>query len=805
MLRNTCTDAIGRQPAPPYLLMKFRLPRATGRGLIFFLRLLLCLQIARDLLNSGIRQICVLIHLQMEARKYADAFDTHENKYKIDSGRLQEWRRALFEGSSLSGWDSTTFRHESELIEAIVKDLIEKLNYTSSSDEYKKGLVGIDEHIANRIIFLLKGCGLLAEIGLRNLQDKSLVVMSSNDEILMHDLIYKMGEEIVREKSERNRIQYSRLWNPEDIYYIMKYNLGSEAVEGIFLDMSKIEEVRLRPDFFNKMYNLRFLSFRASNDNRSNVLLSEDLHFLPDNLRLLHWERCPLKSLPSTYSPEKLIELNLSHGQLEKLWDGVVNLPNLRSINLSFCKYLAELPNLCEASSLESIDIEDCTSLFLIPSSVFNIGSLTSINARGCQGIRILEVDDRITSIERINFNGCSGLGKFSVISQDATFIDLSGTAIKELPPTFGFCNKLIELHLRDCKSLQHIPDSFSKLECLETLDLSDCQKFDAEALFPAIEGFKSLKILKLDNCLSLSKIPDNLNKLSSLNLLSLSGSSIDSLPPSVKHLHFLKDLALKDCKRLQHLPELPRSIQRLNASSCISLMVMSNLDSNSRHIQDFRSMSKEELLKQYKDGYPEELFLYDCIKLSGKAVNGLLEDAQCRIDRAAFMSSVLDVSQLDDFLIRICLPRGEVPDWFSHQAVESSICCQIPAHSVSDLKLLRFAFCLVIDTSPLGDEDQGKALTLNVGYKCYFAELKLGWIGSSSDLFLTQPSSREHLYIWYDDAFCRYIMYGIADRRNLEITFKFYANINGLNRVKKCGVSVLNKYLNEQSKRARL
>ncbi|PON67910.1 TIR-NBS-LRR-like protein [Trema orientale] len=80
---------------------------------------------------------------------YADAFAKLEERFKDQI--IHKWRAALAAASNLSGWDQdpSNTRSDSELVESIVKDIMEKLrklNPTSSSD-HSKGLVGIDKCI----------------------------------------------------------------------------------------------------------------------------------------------------------------------------------------------------------------------------------------------------------------------------------------------------------------------------------------------------------------------------------------------------------------------------------------------------------------------------------------------------------------------------------------------------------------------------------------------------------------------------------------------------------------------------------
>ncbi|GAY66302.1 hypothetical protein CUMW_247630 [Citrus unshiu] len=50
--------------------------------------------------------------------------------------------------------------------------------------------------------------------------------------------------------------------------------------------------------------------------------LPQGLQYLSDELRYLHWHGYPLKMLPSNFTPENLIELNLLYSRIEQLWKG---------------------------------------------------------------------------------------------------------------------------------------------------------------------------------------------------------------------------------------------------------------------------------------------------------------------------------------------------------------------------------------------------------------------------------------------------------------------------------------------------
>ncbi|KAL9432401.1 hypothetical protein AB3S75_027435 [Citrus x aurantiifolia] len=65
----------------------------------------------------------------------------------------------------------------------------------------------------------------------------------------MHDLLQGMGREIVRQESIKDPGKRSRLWNHEDIYHVLTRNKGTETIQGISLDMSKVKDKLKSTDF----------------------------------------------------------------------------------------------------------------------------------------------------------------------------------------------------------------------------------------------------------------------------------------------------------------------------------------------------------------------------------------------------------------------------------------------------------------------------------------------------------------------------------------------------------------------------
>ncbi|PRQ26588.1 putative TIR domain, winged helix-turn-helix DNA-binding domain-containing protein [Rosa chinensis] len=85
--------------------------------------------------------------VRRQKQTYADAFLLLEERFKDNRDKLSKWRDAVTTAANLSGFDSQSknIKHENELVEAIVKDILMKLNRNVSYAA--KSLVGMDNHI----------------------------------------------------------------------------------------------------------------------------------------------------------------------------------------------------------------------------------------------------------------------------------------------------------------------------------------------------------------------------------------------------------------------------------------------------------------------------------------------------------------------------------------------------------------------------------------------------------------------------------------------------------------------------------
>ncbi|XP_012068500.1 TMV resistance protein N isoform X1 [Jatropha curcas] len=481
-----------------------------------------------------------------------------------------------------------------------------------------------------RIQSILNGCGFFADIGISRLLDKSLITISSNNQLEMHDLLQQMGRNIVCLECIHQPGERSRLWIPQDVYLVLKREKGTGNIEGISLDKSKIRDIELSPTVFERMYNLRLLEFHNPFTSELKIYLPKGLQFLPDELRFLRWDKYPSKSLPTSFCAEKLMELHMRESQLRELWNGVQNLGNLVSVDLSNSKHLVRIPDLCRAQNLEVLKLTGCTNLVEIPSSIQNLSKLTRLILDECKSLDSL----------------------LSYLPQNIRNLSLDGSTIKQLPPSIGelkcletivlrrssaltilpdtFCNlkSLIELHISDCPSLnelplnlgnleslkvlhanrsglKNLPSSVDQLRQLESLDCSGCK----DLMLPPFIDMPHLEVLYLNGC-GMSEFPQGICSLKSLTILDVSGNNFESIPASIKQLSNLERLLLRDCKRLQYLPDLPLALRCLYARNCTSL----------------ESASTSFLMAQ-EPNYQTILDFYKCMKLNQGTYSRIMDD----------------------------------------------------------------------------------------------------------------------------------------------------------------------------------
>ncbi|XP_024167748.1 disease resistance protein RPP2A isoform X3 [Rosa chinensis] len=313
----------------------------------------------------------------------------------------------------------------------------------------------------------------------------------------MHDLLQEMGREIVRRESPKEPGKRSRLWSREEIHNVLKKNKGTEAIQGMVMEWSELEVAHWNPEALSNLSQLILLHIH-------NVDLPKGLTCLPNSLRLLEWPGCPLRSLPRTFEPDELIELNLCHSNIEHLWKGTKNFNKLKFIKLCHSQNIVEIPDLAGVQNLESLELEGCKSLVRIHQSLGCLKKLIVLNLKDCKSLENLPGRIEMESLEKLILSNCSKIKKipeFDGNMERLSVLHLDGTAIEELPVSIGRLSGLVSLNL-----------SIGSLSKLEYCKLKNCKRLEELSDLP----LNSNLVLKADGCTSLKYLFDasNFNRL---------------------------------------------------------------------------------------------------------------------------------------------------------------------------------------------------------------------------------------------------------------------------------------------------
>ncbi|XP_021799923.1 disease resistance protein RPP4-like [Prunus avium] len=782
---------------------------------------------------------------------------------------------------------------------------------------------------------MLDSCDFFGETGINDLIDRSLISISkgrwSKERIEMHDLVQEMGRAIARE-------QRSRLFNDEDVYQVLTNNQRDGHVQAISLDLYKIEKLHLELEYanFKKMYQLRFLCVRPYSlegiQGRRNIVSLD----LPNSLRCLEWRHYPWKSLPSKFSTQNLVVLDMWYSKVEgQLWNEDQSPVNLKRINLSFSKHLIEVPNLSRSRKIEHINLKGCRSLVEIPSYFQHLSKLTYLDLEECASLKNLpempcnleflnlpstaieELPSSVWSHEKIShldikycrhlkslpsnscklkllsylsLEDCKSLCEFWELPSGTTMLDLSSTSIKELrntsiesvvgltaikliyckslvslptsiwklkslksidlslclnfqhfpdvseamehleflnlsetavkevPPSIGNLVALRNLDLCGCSNFVSLPTNIWKLKYLESLDLNGCCNFQhlpeiSEAMEhleflnlsctavkevpPSIGNLVALRKLHLVAC-SIQEIPDDLFCLTSLQELNMSKTKIKSIPASVKQAAQLSCLCLNGCKSIESISEFPPSLQRLEADGCSSLKTVSSTSTDIiQGLEEYR----------FYVGLYEYHIFSNCPKLDENARSNIMGDAQLRIMRMATASSKFKEDKIEEAsyysnkeslrnrsYVAICYPGNEIPNWFNHKSEGCSIKIELPRDwFCSDF--LGFALSLVAVTR----------YDMKVGCKYNFKTSN----GESHEVnhhldtsYLVYGSESHDVYVWWDNNVFEEVVEGA---QSLAAFYKLVTEVNvdftaltGIFykpepvRVEKCGICML-------------
>eukprot|EP00253_Pinus_taeda_P036555 PITA_36555 len=490
-----------------------------------------------------------------------------------------------------------------------------------------------------------KAIRIWGEVGIQNLQNKYLLEVDNENKINMHDHIRDMGRNVAMEASMPHRI-----WTNNKT--LQRSSPVRNEFRGVSIVRSSVNFFRDEQRCFSntsspeisriKSPEVRYLfdNFHPSGMEKLQLVAIEEDHLddilsrvRPPHLIWLRWYKCSHSSLPNWISLTKLRVLEVEGSKLSTLWPYQCQaLPfDLRELNI--CSPLSEIPssieklrslekivlwNHSEAVTVERLPDEFCFLLSLkylvlkgfsrlvsLPDSFGELTNLQLIDLEGASSLCSLpHTFGNLIRLRHLSLKGCEAL----IISNEAIgdirtleYLDLSfcGQVI-DLPPQVAHQRSLRKLYLQGTK-LKEFPNIIAGLCNLESLNLgSDL----LEMLPPWIVDLKCLKMLSVSSSPQLKSLPESIGLLTELTHMDIKDSGIEYLPQHLVEMKNLKSLIVSDCP-LRQLPfkrvgereallslEGERALNRLN---CSNYKYMSGLKTLELSEAEIREVSFEE------------------------------------------------------------------------------------------------------------------------------------------------------------------------------------------------------------------
>ncbi|XP_054780087.1 disease resistance protein RPP4-like isoform X2 [Prosopis cineraria] len=408
----------------------------------------------------------------------------------------------------------------------------------------------------------------------------------------------------------------------------------------------------------------------------------------------------------------------MEDSNIKKLWDGVQDLVNLKTLSLPGCKQLVELPNFSMALNLKTVDLQGCESLHSVHPSILSLQSLVRLDVFNCRKLESLESETHLKSLSYLSVQHCLSLEKFCLSSKKLGSLRFRATGVKILHLlSMGGFTELRELAIENGKRLRSLPISeLCGLTNLRKFELYNFQQvIHTTELRSLFDAWDDLEELVLHRCNYLLEIPDNIQATTSL-----------------------KRMFLRDCKRLKSILGFPPFLQELDAGGCTSLEIV------------------------YADSLVQNQcrFHFDeCIKLDERSLQF--------IEELTHFSLTLSCEHPWFCRLSACYPGIRVPKWieYKHQTEASNAieficnlersptilcCCVVPTHLY--LPFVRRIYC------DFSYDDNNK-------------------FRSAVSYFSTAKMELARVYIWHMDL--EDVSFGAGTGDVAKISCEFYADYN--------------------------
>ncbi|CAF2069774.1 BnaCnng62690D [Brassica napus] len=230
---------------------------------------------------------------------------------------------------------------------------------------------------------------------------------------------------------------------------------GARALKSYFDRVKDWKDYKGKNKNFAHLQKLEHLDFSGTQIIRLPIFHTKEFSTMPALTRLLVRNCTELKRLP----------------QLKPL-------TKLQVLDVSGAKKLVEMLEVCleEKDELRILNISE-TALPELADTINDDVHLNQLLIRNCSAMKELPSIEKLTHLEVFDVSGCDKLAKIDGTFEKMSYlhkVNLSGTALSELPKGMSELANVKELVIRNCSKLEALPN-LEKMIHLEILDVSGC------------------------------------------------------------------------------------------------------------------------------------------------------------------------------------------------------------------------------------------------------------------------------------------------------------------------------------------
>ncbi|KAK9200656.1 hypothetical protein WN944_015854 [Citrus x changshan-huyou] len=366
---------------------------------------------------------------------FGDGFYKLEQQFKEKPVMVQKWRVALTETTYLAGHESTKFRHDAELVNKIVDDVLTKLEKITVSTDSSNGLVGLNSRIE---------------------QIKPFLCMDLWDTVQIVG-IWGMGGIGKTTLAEAIFDQFSGEFDGSRI-------VVTTRDKGV-LENFEVEE--------EKIYGVNGLEFDEAFKHFCNFAFKEKHcpeDFKRDSRRVVeyaHGNPLVLKVLGSSLKRKshwgnisgKITRLYLDQSAIEEVPSSIECLTDLEVLDLRGCKRLKRISTrFCKLRSLVDLFLHGCLNLESFPEILEKMEHLKRIYLGHTTITELPSSFENLPGLEVLFVDDCSKLDKLpdNIGNFESLYhISAAGSAIRQLPSSVADSNALGILEVSNCKGSQ--------------------------------------------------------------------------------------------------------------------------------------------------------------------------------------------------------------------------------------------------------------------------------------------------------------------------------------------------------------